>query len=72
MLKGINGYGELNESERDTLTAATADLVSLLERQRLAYIGKSSKDDFDWAERAAIGARQTDTWFRRMPDRDGS
>lgn len=67
VLKGTNGYGDLKELERDTLTAAIADLVSLIERQRLAYVAKSSKDDFDWAERAAIGARQTDTWFRRMP-----
>ena len=67
VLKGTNGYGDLKESERDTLTAAIADLVSLMERNRLAYVAKSSKDDFDWAERAAIGARQTDTWFRRMP-----
>jgi erythromycin esterase len=67
VLKGTNGYGDLKESERDTLTAAIADLVSLMERQRLAYVAKSSKEDFDWAERAAIGARQTDTWFRRMP-----
>ena len=67
VLKGINGYGELKEPERDALTAAIADLVSLMERQRLAYIKTSSKDDFDWAERAAIGARQSDTWFRRMP-----
>ena len=67
VLKGINGYGDLKESERDTLTAAIADLVSLMERQEFAYVEKSSKDDFDWAERAAIGARQTDTWFRRMP-----
>jgi erythromycin esterase len=67
VLKGTNGYGDLKELERDTLTAAIADLVSLMERQRLAYVAKSSKDDFDWAERAAIGARQTDTWFRRMP-----
>jgi erythromycin esterase len=67
VLKGTNGYGDLKESQRDTLTAAIADLVSLMERQRLAYVAKSSKDDFDWAERAAIGARQTDTWFRRMP-----
>ncbi len=59
----------LKEPERDALTAAIADLVSLMERQRFAYIEKSSKDDFDWAERAAIGARQTDTWFRRMPAR---
>jgi erythromycin esterase len=67
VLKGINGYGDLKEPERDTLTAAVADLVSLMERQRFAYVAKSSKVDFDWAERAAIGARQTDTWFRRMP-----
>jgi erythromycin esterase-like protein len=67
VLKGTNGYGDLKEAERDTLTAAIADLVSLMERQRLAYVAKSSKEDFDWAERAAIGARQTDTWFRRMP-----
>ena len=67
VLKGTNGYGDLKETERDTLTAAIADMVSLMERQRLAYVARSSKDDFDWAERAAIGARQTDTWFRRMP-----
>ena len=67
VLKDINGYGDVKEPERDALTAAIADLVSLMERQQFAYIAKSSKDDFDWAERAAIGARQTDTWFRRMP-----
>ena len=67
VLKGTNGYGALKESERDALTAAIADLVALMERQRFVYIEKSSGDDFDWAERAAIGARQTDTWFRRMP-----
>lgn len=67
VLKGINGYGDLKESERDALTAAIADLVSLMERQQLAYVAKSSQEEFDWAERAAVGARQTDTWFRRMP-----
>ena len=68
VLKGINGYGQLSVAERDTLTAATADLVSLIERKRFVYVEKSSKGDFDWAERAAIGARQVDTWFRRMPN----
>jgi erythromycin esterase len=67
VLKGINGYGDLKEPERDRLTAAVADLVSLIERQRFDYVGKSSRDAVDWAERVAIGARQTDTWFRRMP-----
>jgi erythromycin esterase len=67
VLKGINGYGDLKEPERDALTAAIADLVSLMERQRLAYVASSSKDDFDWGLQTAIGARQTDNWFRRMP-----
>lgn len=67
VLKDTNGYGDLKESQRDALTAAIADLVSLMQRQRFAYVAKSSKEDFDWAERAAIGARQVDAWFRRMP-----
>lgn len=67
VLKDINGYGDVKQPERDALTAAIADLVSFMERQQSAYIAKSSKEDFDWAERAAIGARQTDLWFRQMP-----
>jgi erythromycin esterase len=67
VLKDINGYGDVKQPERDALTAAIADLVSLMERQQFAYIAKSSKGDYDWAKRAAIGARQTDSWFRRMP-----
>lgn len=67
VLKGINGYGDLKALQRDALTSAIADLVSLLERQQFVYVAKSSQEEFDWAERAAIGARQTDTWFRRMP-----
>jgi hypothetical protein len=34
----INGYGDVKEPERDALTAAIADLVSLMERQQFAYI----------------------------------
>jgi erythromycin esterase len=67
VLKDINGYGDLKPAERDALTAATADLVSLMERRQFAYVAKTSREDFAWAERAAIGARQTDSWFRRMP-----
>lgn len=66
-LKGTNGYGTLQQSDRDSLTAAIADLVSLMERRRFAYIDRSAKEEYEWAERAAIGARQTDAWFRRMP-----
>jgi erythromycin esterase len=66
-VKSTNGYGTLQQADRDTFTAAIADLVSLMERRRFAYIARSSKEDYEWAARAAIGARQTDTWFRRMP-----
>lgn len=66
-LKGTNGYGALSQSDRDALTATIADLVSLMERRRFSYIDKSSKEEYEWAERTAIGARQTDSWFRRMP-----
>ncbi|HET9448397.1 MAG TPA: erythromycin esterase family protein [Steroidobacteraceae bacterium] len=66
-LKGTNGYGDLQQSDRDALTAAIADLVSLLERRRFAYIDASSKEEYEWAMRAAVAARQTDAWFRRMP-----
>jgi erythromycin esterase len=67
VLADINAYGDLAQGDRDSLTAAVADLVSLLERQRASYVSKSSKGEFEWAERAAVGARQADTWFRRMP-----
>jgi erythromycin esterase len=66
-LKSTDGYGTMPQPDRDTLTAAIADLVSLMERRKFAYIDKSAKEDYEWAERAAVGARQTDTWFRRMP-----
>lgn len=66
-LEGTNGYGPLQQSDRDALTATIADLVSIMERRRFAYIDKSSKEHYEWAMRAAIGARQTDAWFRRMP-----
>jgi Erythromycin esterase homolog len=66
-LKSTNGYGALQQSDRDALTATIADLVSLMERRRFAFVDKSSKEDYEWAARAAIGARQTDAWFRRMP-----
>jgi erythromycin esterase len=66
-VKGTNGYGALQQSDRDGLTATIADLVSLMERRRFAYLDKSSTEEYEWAERAAVGARQTDAWFRRMP-----
>lgn len=67
VLHSVNRYGELKAQERDELTAAVSDLVSLMEREKWVYLGKSSRENLDWAQRSAIGARQIDNWFRQMP-----
>jgi erythromycin esterase len=61
------GYERLSQAERDTLTAAIADLVSLLEHKEAQYTAASSASDYQWAYRAAIGARQADLWLRQTP-----
>jgi erythromycin esterase len=70
-----SGYGLISQSERDELTAAIGDLISLIEHRRFQYIKKSSPSDYEWSHRAAIGARQVDVWLRTMPldwkDKDG-
>jgi erythromycin esterase len=65
-LKSSN-YADLQQAQRDGLTAAIADLIALLERRRLDYIDKSSQSDYDWGQRAAVGARQVDAWWGRTP-----
>jgi erythromycin esterase len=64
---GDPAYYKLTEVERDKLTAAISDLVVLLERCQQKYIDVSSIGDYEWGYRAAIGARQADTWLRQMP-----
>jgi erythromycin esterase len=61
------GYEELDSSERDTLTAVIVDIISLLERRASMYSDASSVADYEWAHRAAIGARQVDGWLRQIP-----
>jgi erythromycin esterase len=68
ILKGTDGYGLLPIKERDQLTAAISNLIALIEQRRFSYINQSSKDQYEWASRAAVGARQIDTWFRLMPE----
>jgi erythromycin esterase len=63
----LPGYDSLTQSQRDTLTAAVADLINLLERQEARYTAASTAADYEWACRAAIGARQTDNWLRQIP-----
>jgi erythromycin esterase len=63
----VPGYHTLGQAERDALTATVADLVALLERREARYVAASSQRDYEWAWRAAIGARQTDGWLRELP-----
>ncbi|MCP5343313.1 MAG: erythromycin esterase family protein [Pseudomonadales bacterium] len=67
ILASTNNYGVLPSSQRDALSAVIEDLISLLERRQLDHVELSSEYDQAWAERAAISARQVDSWFRRMP-----
>jgi erythromycin esterase len=60
-------YDRLNQSERDALTAAIVDLITSLERREAPYTSASSASDYQWAYRAAIGARQADEWLRQVP-----
>jgi erythromycin esterase len=60
-------YDQLTQIQRDTLTATIADLVTLLEREEAKYTASSTVGDYDWAYRAAIGARETDAYLRQIP-----
>jgi len=66
-LSGSPGYEQLSQTERDCLTAAVADLVTLLERCEARYTAASSVTDYAWAHRAAVGARHVDAWLRQVP-----
>ncbi len=65
---GTNGYGTLPIAERNALTAAIEDMISLISRREFAYTRQTSPYEYAWAKRAAISARQVDSWFRRMPE----
>lgn len=61
------GYDKLSQAERNSLTAAISDLITLLERQQAVYTAVSSANDYEWAHRTALAARQVDGWLRQVP-----
>ena len=61
------GYDTLDQRERDAISAAIADLLTVMERREADYTAASSPSDYAWAHRAAFGARQTDEWLRQIP-----
>ena len=64
---GEPGYDLLEASERDAITAIISDLITLFETHEGGYAAVSSAADYEWAYRAALGARQADSWLRGIP-----
>jgi erythromycin esterase len=64
----VASYGQLPRADRDTLTATVTDLLSLVERREGDFVQATSREEYDWARNAAIGARQVDSWLRLVPD----
>jgi erythromycin esterase len=61
------GYDRLGQSERDALTAGIAQLIALLDRREAHYVATGGAQAYQWGHRAAIGARQVDSWLRQIP-----
>jgi erythromycin esterase len=64
------GYANLTPAERDRMTAAIADVVTIFEHRAAKYTAATSSTDYAWAYRSALGARAVDAWLRSMV-RDG-
>jgi erythromycin esterase len=60
-------YDKLSSSERDTLTASIGDVIAQLERCAEKYSALTTPEEYEWAHRAAIAARQVDAWLRQLP-----
>lgn len=51
-------------SAREAITTAIADLIGLFERNRVEWIRRTSKEEFERAHRSAITLRQFDSEYR--------
>ncbi len=67
-----SGYPALAPAERNSLTAAIADLVSLFERRRIDFLALTSESDYQKAYRNAVVARQLDASFRAEANSAGN
>ncbi|GFE82597.1 hypothetical protein GCM10011487_45970 [Steroidobacter agaridevorans] len=63
----LAGYKSLSADEQVRLRTSIESLVSLLESQRRRLVAASSEDQYEWALRSAIVARQLETLFRLSP-----
>jgi len=54
-------HKDIPAEDRNKITASVELLISRLENQRVAYIAKTSKDEYEWGYRHALSARQVNT-----------
>lgn len=64
---GPDHYPHLTQAQRDTVTAAIADLIALLEIHEAEYLKATSERAYRRALKTAIGARQVDEYVRQVP-----
>ena len=57
-------YATLSRAERDGMSAALADLVTELERNRKAFVAATSAEEYQWAYRNSLVARQLDAYLK--------
>jgi erythromycin esterase len=60
-------YPLLSEQEHDRLSVALDGITALIERERINFIDKSSKDEYNWVHRLAVAAQQRDRLTRVTP-----
>jgi erythromycin esterase len=57
-------YVKLTVEQKNAYTARVADLLTLMEANRLAYVDRSSEDEYEWAHQFAVAASQLDALYR--------
>lgn len=60
-------YWRLQGSERERLREAIEASIAFFEKQRCALLATSSEEDYEWAKRNAVVARQIEEMFRLWP-----
>jgi erythromycin esterase len=59
-----SGYAALSSSEQTKLHAAIGGLIAFFDHEQKRLMSASGRDDYDWARRNAIQARQLEALFR--------
>jgi erythromycin esterase len=63
-LAQLPGAASLSPAEHDRLSGAIDDVMSVLVRKRRTFIAATSDAEYDWAQRNAVVARQSELEFR--------